>query len=107
MAKVSPSMTGGRITKWKKNVGEFVSCYDLLYEFEVSGLTDIDEEENVTTKMELESCDEGYLAVVFDPVEPNTCPKLVAGGSPVALLCDSTDEMRAVQERFKSVGPQV
>ncbi|ETV87986.1 hypothetical protein, variant [Aphanomyces astaci] len=107
MAQVSPSMTGGRITKWTKDVGDFVSCYDLLYEFEVSGLTDIDEEENVTTKMELESCDEGYLAVVFDPVVPNTCPKIVGGGTPVALLCDTVDEMHDVQDQFKRLGPKM
>ncbi|KAF0695995.1 Aste57867_13208 [Aphanomyces stellatus] len=107
MAKVSPSMTGGRITLWKKNVGDFVACYDLLYEFDASGLTDIDEEENITTKMELESCDEGYLAVIFDPLVPHTCAKMVPGGTPVAMLCDSIEEMELIQAQFKVYGPEM
>ncbi|KAH9091783.1 hypothetical protein Ae201684P_011327 [Aphanomyces euteiches] len=104
MARVSPSMTSGRITAWKKSVGDYVDCYDLLYEFDVNGLTDIDQEENVTTKMELECCDVGYLAVIIDPIEPSTCPRPVPGGTPVALLTDTIDELHQVQEQYKQNG---
>ncbi|KAG9405925.1 hypothetical protein AC1031_003842 [Aphanomyces cochlioides] len=107
MARVSPSMTSGRITAWKKAVGDYVDCYDLLYEFDVNGLTDIDQEENVTTKMELECCDVGYLAVIIDPIEPSTCPRPVPGGTPVALLTDTIDELHQVQEQYKQNGLEI
>ncbi|EQC28593.1 hypothetical protein SDRG_13669 [Saprolegnia diclina VS20] len=64
LAKVSPTMTGGRITAWQKDVGAYVDCYDLLYEFDAQGVTDDDALSAV--KMEVECCDEGFLAVVFD-----------------------------------------
>ncbi len=66
MAKVSPSMTGGRVTAWKKNVGEYVECYELLYEFDVHGVTD-DDNFDKATPMEVECCEEGFLALIFNP----------------------------------------
>ncbi|KDO25920.1 hypothetical protein SPRG_08861 [Saprolegnia parasitica CBS 223.65] len=101
LAKVSPTMTGGRITAWQKDVGAYVDCYDLLYEFDAQGVTDDDASSSV--KMEVECCDEGFLAVVFDPLpaEPTlTCRPMLAPDTPVALLCETEDEMRTVQAQF-------
>ncbi|OQR86112.1 hypothetical protein THRCLA_22979, partial [Thraustotheca clavata] len=95
MPKVSPSMSVGRITAWKKNVGDYVECYDLLFEFDAKGVTDDDV--SSATQMELECCDEGYLALVVDSIPDG---KLIAPGAPVALLCDSKEEMNDIQTKF-------
>ncbi|OQR97054.1 hypothetical protein ACHHYP_12703 [Achlya hypogyna] len=116
LAKVSPSMTGGRITSWLQPVGSYVNCYDLLYEFDAQGVTDDDAKSAI--KMEIECCDEGYLAVVFDPMSTGTesvslghsttpldaaCRPMLAPDTPVALLCETEDEMYKVQAEFQAL----
>jgi pyruvate dehydrogenase E1 component beta subunit len=87
MPALSPTMTHGRIARWRKAVGEKVASGDVLAEIETDKAT-----------MELESADEGVLGRVVVPEGSNDVPV----NEVIALLLNDGES----KEALDTVAPQ-
>lgn len=76
MPKLSPTMEGGMITKWRKNVGEKIEAGDVLFDVATDKAT-----------VEYNSLDDGFLRLIL--VDGG---KEALVGAPVAILSASKDE---------------
>ena len=87
MPQLSPTMTGGRIAAWSKDLGDEVECYDLVLEINADNVMDAANSEvhGTTSRMLLEACDEGVVARILQPASISvTLPP----GTPLAVLCE-------------------
>ena len=78
MPALSPTMTQGNISEWRKKVGDQLQPGDILAEIETD-----------KAQMEFEFQDDGYLAKVF--VSGGT--KDIKVGTPIAVLCENAEDV--------------
>lgn len=83
MPALSPTMTAGSISAWKKQEGEKVEQGDVLADIETDKAT-----------MEMESMEEGYLAKIILPEGSQN----VNVGVPVAILCEEEEAVSAFSD---------
>lgn len=83
MPSLSPTMTEGSISEWKKNVGDKVSAGDILCDIQTDKAT-----------MEMESMEDGYLAKILVPAGDG----MIAVGKPVAVIVDSAEDIAAFSD---------
>ena len=68
LARLSPSMVSCRLVSWRAPLGTYVSCYDVLYDVSATGVS-LPDGPHAVQRYEIECCDEGYLAVIFEGEE--------------------------------------
>ncbi len=90
MPALSPTMTHGRIARWRKSVGDTVAAGDVLAEIETDKAT-----------MELESADEGVLGKVVVPEGSDN----VAVNEVIALLLNDGEGVEAMNAPNPPKGP--
>jgi pyruvate/2-oxoglutarate dehydrogenase complex dihydrolipoamide acyltransferase (E2) component len=88
MPKFSPSMQKARVTEWFLEEGSEVAQYELIFEAEMTDLTD-GAMDNDLVRLVVESHEEGYLAKVFHSDE------FVHEGTPIAVLCEEEGDIAA------------
>ncbi len=93
MPALSPTMTHGRIARWRKSVGDAVAAGDVLAEIETDKAT-----------MELESADEGVFGKVVVPEGSDD----VAVNEVIALLLNDGEGAEAINAAnpHKDAGPK-
>lgn len=90
-------MVSARLLRWRVPPGSYVSCYDVLYEVSALGVS-LPDGPSKESSFELECCDEGYLAVVFEDDEAGGTT--LKGGECVGILAESEEECKLLQERY-------
>ncbi len=83
MPALSPTMTHGRIARWRKSVGDSIAAGDVIAEIETDKAT-----------MELESADEGVLGKVVVPEGSND----IAVNEVIALLLNDGEGKEALDK---------
>ncbi|ORY04845.1 hypothetical protein K493DRAFT_404574 [Basidiobolus meristosporus CBS 931.73] len=82
MPALSPTMTEGTITSWKKNEGDKLEAGDIILEIETD-----------KAQMEIEAQDDGVLAKIIVP----NGTKGVAVNSLIALLAEEGDDISSIE----------
>jgi len=65
MPRLSPTMQTGRLEQWKLRVGEPVSMYQLVCDVMTNELTDASNATVPNVVLEVEACEDGWLAKVL------------------------------------------
>lgn len=90
MPSLSPTMTQGNVSEWKKNEGDKINPGDVLADIETDKAT-----------MEMESMEEGYLAKILMPAGSQE----VEVGTPVAVLVEDESHIAAFANYLPSAAP--
>ncbi|KAK9767285.1 hypothetical protein K7432_003016 [Basidiobolus ranarum] len=91
MPALSPTMTEGTITNWKKNEGDKLEAGEVILEIETD-----------KAQMEIEAQDDGILAKILVP----TGTKGVAVNSLIALLAEEGDDISSIDIPSDSPAPK-
>ena len=94
MPQLSPTMTGGKITKWYGSSGQKIKEYELICEISTETLTQIEnyeKKDELIDIMEVEIQEDVYIAHIFDYA--NTVESDILVGKPIALLCEEYDDI--------------
>lgn len=83
MPALSPTMTEGTISSWKKEEGDALQAGDVLAEIETDKAT-----------MEMECMDEGYLAKILVPSGTTS----VSVGTPVVVIVSNPEDVSSFQD---------
>ena len=86
MPQLSPSMTTGILKKLYIHPGKQVSSYDLVFDITTKTLLNIPSKDAI--EMQIEVLEDMYVAKLFEAEG-----SMVEIGKPIALLCDSINEL--------------
>ncbi|KAL5535636.1 hypothetical protein ACEPAF_3730 [Sanghuangporus sanghuang] len=91
MPAMSPTMSEGGITSWKKKEGEHFSSGDVLLEVETDKAT-----------IDVEAQDDGILAKI---IKPDGAKNIVVG-APIGILAEEGDDLSAAEDLAKEVSQE-
>jgi pyruvate/2-oxoglutarate dehydrogenase complex dihydrolipoamide acyltransferase (E2) component len=102
MPRLSPMMLEGTVVKWHTKEGDAVQKYSLIADIRPNELTKVQTSDEGPPEMEIELQDDVFVAKLFA-----TEGQKVPAGYPVALLCESREDIAEVKNLKVRSGSQL